>query len=102
MYSALCRKPCRANRRARRADQSGCDVRDRAIDSRASLGSFPGDLRDRSANAGIRSTAADVAAEFVDEIFRRGIGMLVEHRLTGNHKARRAKAALRSVIVDEG
>src|SRR5579864_9087023 len=53
------------------------------------------------AHSGISSATAEVPAQAVLDLLRRGIGMLIEKSLGGDNKARRAEAALLRIVVNE-
>src|SRR5581483_9007040 len=61
-----------------------------------------GGLRDRGADADVGSTAAQVAAQAMPDLVRRGTRVLVEQGFAGHHEAGRAEAALLAVVVHKG
>src|SRR5438876_10819899 len=60
-----------------------------------------GRLCNRRFHPDIASAATGIAAHVLGDQFRRRIGMLGEEGRAGHHKARRAEAALLSVVVHE-
>src|SRR6185437_7036789 len=58
-------------------------------------------LQHGGAHSGISSATAEVSAQAVLNLLRRGIGMLIEKCLGGHNKTRRAEATLLRVIVNE-
>src|SRR6516162_8516255 len=65
-------------------------------------GSFLCDLRDRLANPGISTAAAEISTQAAANLFRRGMRVRIEKGFTGDHEPRRAETALRRVVIDEG
>ena len=64
--------------------------------------SFLSRLCDCCSNAHVGAAAAGIAAEPLLDLFGSWVRVFVEERLAGDNEARRAEAALLSVVVDEG
>src|SRR6202044_4035139 len=64
--------------------------------------SFLRHLRNRQVDSVISAAAANVATQAVTNFFGSRIRMLIQDRLERHNESRRAKAALRSVVIAQG
>src|SRR5262249_39223249 len=93
-YIWLDRKPSRESPRAKCACRSAFAALLLAIDNPAWLRSSPRSLRNHFANARIGSASAQVAAQAGANGIGRGMTVLIQECLAGNHKSRCAETAL--------
>src|SRR5262245_5981761 len=62
---------------------------------------LPCRLHHGSADSSVGTAPAEVSAQPMLDLFRRGIGMLVKKRFGGDDEPRRAEPALLRIVVDE-